>query len=48
MYLFNVYECSICTCQKWASDHITVIVSHHAVAGVELRTSGRAVSTLNR
>ena len=27
---------------------LQMVVSHHVVAGIELRTSGRAVSTLNR
>jgi hypothetical protein len=50
VYLFNVYDYTVAVFRHTRRGHqipLQMVVSHHVVAGFELRTSGRGVSTLN-
>jgi len=48
MYMYFVY--TVAVCRHTSRGHqilLQMVVSHHVVAGNELRTSGRAASVLN-
>jgi hypothetical protein len=55
MYFLKIYLCIICKYTVAVFRHsrrgqqisLRMVVSHHVVAGIELRTFGRAVSALN-
>jgi hypothetical protein len=49
-FLFYVYEYTVAVFRHIRRGHqipCQMGVSHHVVAGIELKTSGRAISTLN-
>jgi len=50
IYLFIIYKYTIAVFRHTRREHrisLQMVVSHHVVAGIELRTSGRAVGALN-
>jgi hypothetical protein len=50
IYLFIIYKYTVAVFRHTKRGHqiaLQMVVSHHVVAGIELRTSGRAVSALN-